>query len=440
MHERFHLLTARKPAGRRAATIGSCPTRRGRREVGRRCRPDCSGSERAAPSASPRRRASTTRSRPRPRRRSCARSRARRSSGRSFGCSSPTPRRTRSSARSSSPAVERAAVEVLDSQLVDHVWDHLLDSDEAQKLIERIAEAPELRAAIASQGVGLLRDIGRQIRNVAMKLDDGLERIFRRLIGRPRREPTQNIGLVTRSLAMLIDGVILNGIFLLVAALLGFVVSALGDPNGVSTAGLVFGLGSWVVFGSAYLLIFWATAGQTPGMRLISIRIEDHDGSPRLGFRSARRRLVGLILALIPFGLGLLGLLTRDDRRGLWDRRAGTRRDRRRSARRALIHGIDSRHERPERRARRDRGREPGDRRDDRHRARARRRRGPRDRRRGARRAARVGGGRVRGPRRGPARRAALAGRQRRAGRRRRSAARPAGPPTRPSSPSSPTG
>ena len=157
-----------------------------------------------------------------------------------------------------------------------------------------------------------------------MKLDDGLERVFRRLIGRPRREPTQNMGLVTRSVAMLIDGVILNGIFLLVAALLGFVVSAIGDPNGVSTAGLVFGLSSWVVFGSVYLLIFWSTAGQTPGMRLISIRIEDHDGSARLGFRSARRRLVGLILALIPFGLGLLGLLTRDDRRGLWDRRAGS--------------------------------------------------------------------------------------------------------------------
>ena len=59
-------------------------------------------------------------------------------------------------------------------------------------------------------------------------------------------------------------------------------------------------------------------------MRLLSIRIEDHDGSPRLGIRRARRRLVGLILALIPFGLGLLGLLTRDDRRGFWDRRAGT--------------------------------------------------------------------------------------------------------------------
>ncbi len=224
----------------------------------------------------------------------------------------------------SSPAVERVAADVLDSELVDRVWEQLLASDEVQQLIERIAEAPEIRAAIASQGVGLLRDIGRQIRNVAMKLDDGLERIFRRLIGRPRREPTQNMGLVTRSVAMLIDGVILNGIFLLVAALVGFVASALGDPNGVSTFGLVFGLSSWIVFGSAYLLIFWSTAGQTPGMRLISIRIEDHDGSARLGFRSARRRLVGLILALIPFGLGLLGLLTRDDRRGLWDRRAGS--------------------------------------------------------------------------------------------------------------------
>jgi uncharacterized RDD family membrane protein YckC len=224
----------------------------------------------------------------------------------------------------SSPAVERAAVEVLDSELVDRVWEQLLASDEVQKLIERIAEAPEIRAAIASQGVGLLRDIGRQLRDLARKLDDGLERIFRRLIGRPRREPTENIGLITRLLAMLIDGGILNLIFLAVAALVGLVASALGDPDGVSTAGLVFGLGSWIVFGSVYLVTFWATAGQTPGMRLLSIRIEDHDGSPRLGFRRARRRLVGLVFSVLPLGLGLLTLLIRDDRRGPWDRRAGT--------------------------------------------------------------------------------------------------------------------
>ena len=190
----------------------------------------------------------------------------------------------------SSPAVERAAVEVLDSDLVDHVWDQLLRSDEAQKLIERIAEAPELRAAIASQGVGLLRDIGRQIRAVAGRLDNGLERFVRRVIGRPRTQPTDHIGLIARVSAAVLDGVILNGIFLAAAALFGFVFSALGDPEGVGAAGIVFGLGSWIVFGSVYLLTFWAAAGQTPGMRLLSIRIHDEDGS-RLG--SPRAAAVG---------------------------------------------------------------------------------------------------------------------------------------------------
>ena len=59
-------------------------------------------------------------------------------------------------------------------------------------------------------------------------------------------------------------------------------------------------------------------------MRLLSIRIEDTMARRASGFASARRRLVGLVLALIPFGLGLLGVLTRDDRRGFWDRHAGT--------------------------------------------------------------------------------------------------------------------
>ena len=58
-------------------------------------------------------------------------------------------------------------------------------------------------------------------------------------------------------------------------------------------------------------------------MRFLSIRIE-HQGSPRLGPRVARRRLVGLVLAVIPFGLGFLGIVTRDDQRGFQDRLADT--------------------------------------------------------------------------------------------------------------------
>jgi uncharacterized RDD family membrane protein YckC len=219
----------------------------------------------------------------------------------------------------SSPAVERAAVRVLDSDLVDHVWDRLLASEEAQRLVERIAEAPEVRAAIASQGFGLIDDIGRQVRRISSRLDDGLERVVRRLIGRPRVEPGEHVGLVTRALAFLIDGVILNGAFLLAAAVL----TGLLGSNGISGTGWAFGVIAWLTFGSLYLFTFWSLAGQTPGMRFLSIRIE-HNGSPRIGPRVARRRLVGAVLAAIPFGLGFLGVITRDDHRGFHDRHADT--------------------------------------------------------------------------------------------------------------------
>ena len=221
----------------------------------------------------------------------------------------------------SSPAVERAAVRALDSELVDVVWERLLASDEAQKLVERIAEAPEIRQAIASQGVGLLSDIGRQLRRITQRLDLGLERIVRRLFGKPRTEPSDNVGLLTRALAFVLDLALLNGAFLLTAAVLTAILGS-GD-DGLSTTGFVAGLGTWIVVGSMYLLTFWSLAGQTPGMRVLSIRIES-GGSPRLGGRIARRRLTGTVLAVIPLGLGFLGILTRDDRRGFPDRRAGT--------------------------------------------------------------------------------------------------------------------
>lgn len=221
----------------------------------------------------------------------------------------------------SSPAVERAAVRVLDSELVDHVWDRLLASDEAQKLVERIAEAPEVRAAIAAQGFGLIDDIGRQIRRIAGRLDDGLERLVRRLLGKPQRaEPADHVGLVTRGLAFALDAVLLNAAFLLFAAMM---TALFGSSDGVSGTGFAVGAVGWVIAGSGYLLTFWSLAGQTPGMRFLSIQILA-DGSPRLGPRRARRRLVGAVLAAIPFGLGFIGVITRDDRRGFHDRRAGT--------------------------------------------------------------------------------------------------------------------
>lgn len=238
-----------------------------------------------------------------------------------------------------SEELERALLKVLDSELVDRVWDRLLASDETQKLIERIASAPEIRQAIASQGLGLLSDLGRQLRRLTDHIDDGLER----LVGSRRAEPPiagpgvavapgaeagatprKSIGLVTRALAALIDGAVLNGIFLITTALIGFVFSSLFELEGASGPVIAFGAGAWLFFGSIYLLVFWSLAGQTPGMRLLSIRIE-HEGSPRLGWRCAMRRLLGVGLSVLAFGLPFLVALRDPRTRAFHDRLARTR-------------------------------------------------------------------------------------------------------------------
>jgi uncharacterized RDD family membrane protein YckC len=222
-----------------------------------------------------------------------------------------------------SPAVERALVDALDSELVDTVWQRLLTSDEAQKLVERIAQAPEVRAALAAQSVGLVEDIARQVRRVARRLDDGVEHVARRLVMRKRRtEATDRAGLITRGLAVALDLGVLNAIFFAVSAMLALVASVV-LPGDATAPALAIGVGVWLIAGSAYLTFFWALAGQTPGMRFMNIRVEA-GGSAELGARVAFRRLVGTWLAAIPLGAGFLGVLFSEQRHGLQDRIART--------------------------------------------------------------------------------------------------------------------
>src|SRR5258705_6290780 len=89
-----------------------------------------------------------------------------------------------------SDAVKQALVEALDSEMVDEVWRRLLASDEAQRLVERIAEAPELRAAISAQSVGFIEDIGHTIGDVTRRPDGAIERIAPPGVFRQRRHAT----------------------------------------------------------------------------------------------------------------------------------------------------------------------------------------------------------------------------------------------------------
>jgi uncharacterized RDD family membrane protein YckC len=223
------------------------------------------------------------------------------------------------------PAVERALARGLDSELFDRLWERLLASDEAQKLVERIAEAPEVRAAVTAQGVGLIEDLGRQLRRVARRLDDGLERMVRAVFRRPQREgASEQAGLVTRALAVAIDAGILNGAFIVVSGVVALTASRIFDDSGhISTEGVVLGAVGWIIAWSFYLLFFWSLSGQTPGMRFLAITL-DARGSPRIGLRRSVRRLVGVALAIIPLGAGFLPILFSERRRGFQDRFADT--------------------------------------------------------------------------------------------------------------------
>jgi uncharacterized RDD family membrane protein YckC len=224
-----------------------------------------------------------------------------------------------------SDEVAKAVVRALDSEVADKVWAEILASPKAQALVERIAEAPEVRAAIAQQGVGLITDIGRRLTKITEAMDDAAERFVHGVFRRPGHEAeTNQVGLVTRALAGVIDLALISAALSLASGLIASIVpAATGEGDGLSIWGLLaFGVVGFVLGGSAFVA-FWALVGQTPGMRLLSIHLEA-GGSREIGLRRAVKRILAVPLALLPLGLGFFAILLSPQRRGWHDRIAGT--------------------------------------------------------------------------------------------------------------------
>ncbi len=220
-----------------------------------------------------------------------------------------------------------AIIRALDTEVADKVWADILASRKAQMLVERIAEAPEVRAAITQQGAGLITDVGRRLTVLTEVLDDAFENVIHRLLRRSGASETETdeAGLLTRLLAAAVDVGILAVAYSvgssLLASLLPF---AFGDGKDLPPwAVIAIATGGFLLAGGI-LVAFWALVGQTPGMRFLSIRL-DADGEHEIGLRRAIRRLVGVLLALVPAGLGFLAILVSPTRRGWHDRLAGTR-------------------------------------------------------------------------------------------------------------------
>jgi len=130
-------------------------------------------------------------------------------------------------------------------------------------------------------------------------------------------------GIATRGVALAVDAALANLIVLLLAALIALIGTLVGDlrPEWLVAALAAAG---WSLVVGGYFTLFWATTGQTPGMRLMQLRvITESTGTPPHLFR-ALLRLGGLLLAIIPLGAGFLPVLFNERRRALQDMIART--------------------------------------------------------------------------------------------------------------------
>ncbi len=134
--------------------------------------------------------------------------------------------------------------------------------------------------------------------------------------------PVPYAGLVSRAAALAIDVLLVHIVVLTGGAVLALAASLVGDLK-FDTLGKLLAAGAWALTVCAYFVLFWSTAGQTPGMRLMDLRVSTADGE-HPGFWRSIVRLIGLGLAIIPLFAGFLPVLVDDRRRGLQDFLAGT--------------------------------------------------------------------------------------------------------------------
>jgi len=135
--------------------------------------------------------------------------------------------------------------------------------------------------------------------------------------------PTRYAGLFTRATALLIDALTINVIAVLIGAAADLVASAFGHHGGLGVVQALTAGGAWLIWVLAYFVWFWTLTGQTPGSRVMGVRVVRARG----GLISAPKavvRVLATVIAALPLGAGFLPILVDDRCRGLHDRAVGT--------------------------------------------------------------------------------------------------------------------
>jgi uncharacterized RDD family membrane protein YckC len=213
--------------------------------------------------------------------------------------------------------LERLLDQALASPQSREVIDRVLASDATKQALERVLAGPEVRAALTSQSAGLAGEVMDGARASATRLDARLS------LGARRSPASPFAGVASRGAALVVDAfavvagtAVLGGAASLVGAVVGGVRPDWLAQTLLSLAAVAIAFG--------YFTLFWHTAGQTPGMRLMGVRVLSRRNDGRLTAWQAILRTIGLALAIIPCFLGFVPALFDRRRRAVPDYLAGT--------------------------------------------------------------------------------------------------------------------
>jgi uncharacterized RDD family membrane protein YckC len=199
-------------------------------------------------------------------------------------------------------------------RLAEDVTERVVRSPAFKRAMTEVLESPEIRRALMEQTRGFGSEFAAATRKRTRAGDDNVEARIRR---RPTEVGVPFAGFVTRGTALVVDAALAQVVFLVLSASVALVAALVAPLHSNWITGTVTGF-IWLLVVSVYFVGFWSSAGQTPGMRFMRLRVLTGDGKS-LSVSRACVRLVGLFLAILPLFAGFVPVFFDGRRRALQD-------------------------------------------------------------------------------------------------------------------------
>ena len=210
--------------------------------------------------------------------------------------------------------LDRLVDQALASPRADELVDKIVNSEEMRRAIREIVSSREVRDAVTAQTTGLAKELAGEVQAGARRLDNR--------VGRKQAPTVPFAGIATRAPALGVDALLILAILTIVSGFVALISSLVGTLRPGWLAGLLLASGGLVI-AAGYFVLFWSSAGKTPGMHLLGLRVRRPSGELPSVSRSILRAF-GTWISIIPFFAGYLPVLFDERRRGVPDYLADT--------------------------------------------------------------------------------------------------------------------